>query len=232
MAGAFAVSTPVEIPPLEAGDSLSREEFHRRYEASPHIRKAELIDGIVYIGPPVKVFHGRAHAWIGAWCGLYSADTPGTQPANRPTVILDDLNEPQPDVVLRIEPEWGGISWDEDGFIAGAPELVVEVAVSGSSKELHQQKRVYEAAGVLEYLVWVPPEERIEWWRLTDGKYVSLPVDPRGIIKSEVLPGLWLSTEGILNEDLPTFFNAVRAGIASPEHAEFVRLLESRKPAE
>jgi len=36
-------------PPLENGDNLTREEFHRRYEMHPEIKKAELINGIVYM---------------------------------------------------------------------------------------------------------------------------------------------------------------------------------------
>ncbi len=31
------------VPPLENGDRLTRAEFERRYEAMPHVKKAELI---------------------------------------------------------------------------------------------------------------------------------------------------------------------------------------------
>ncbi|MEM9220448.1 MAG: Uma2 family endonuclease, partial [Cyanobacteria bacterium P01_F01_bin.150] len=39
------ITTPqqlVKTPPLENGDRLSRAEFERRYQAMPHLRKAEL----------------------------------------------------------------------------------------------------------------------------------------------------------------------------------------------
>lgn len=36
-------------PLLEAGDRLSREEFERRYARMPELKKAELIEGIVYL---------------------------------------------------------------------------------------------------------------------------------------------------------------------------------------
>jgi hypothetical protein len=42
-------STVGKIPPLESGDRLTRFEFERRYMAMPHIRKAELIEGVVYV---------------------------------------------------------------------------------------------------------------------------------------------------------------------------------------
>src|SRR6266404_2993705 len=35
-------------PLLEAGDRLSRDEFERRYQRMPHLKKAELDEGIVY----------------------------------------------------------------------------------------------------------------------------------------------------------------------------------------
>ena len=41
------VAAPSE-PMLESGDRLSRAEFERRYERLPHVKKAELIEGVVY----------------------------------------------------------------------------------------------------------------------------------------------------------------------------------------
>ena len=58
---------PVEIPPLESGDRLTRHEFERRYQARPEIKKAELIEGVVYMPSPVRAsFHtGAETEWIG-----------------------------------------------------------------------------------------------------------------------------------------------------------------------
>ena len=42
------------LPPLESGHRLTRPEFERRYAAAIHIKKAELIEGIVYIASPVR----------------------------------------------------------------------------------------------------------------------------------------------------------------------------------
>ncbi len=47
------------IPCLENGDRLPRPEFERRYAAMPQVKKAELIEGIVYMPSPVRV---RQHA--------------------------------------------------------------------------------------------------------------------------------------------------------------------------
>ena len=58
--------------PLENGDRLRRAEFERRYEAMPEIKKAELIEGVVYIASPVRIAsHGRPQARIIAWLSDY-----------------------------------------------------------------------------------------------------------------------------------------------------------------
>ena len=44
----------VSVPPLETGDRLSRAEFERRFDAMPGLKKAELIEGIVYIPSPPR----------------------------------------------------------------------------------------------------------------------------------------------------------------------------------
>jgi hypothetical protein len=47
------VPTP-GLPLLEPGDRLSREEFERRYDRIPQLKKAELIEGTVYMPSPVR----------------------------------------------------------------------------------------------------------------------------------------------------------------------------------
>jgi Uma2 family endonuclease len=118
------------VPPLENGDQLTRPEFERRYEAMPDLKKAELIEGVVYVPSPVRYEgHGRQHSSLSGWLVVYSASTPGVAVGDNTTVRLDLGNEPQPDVLLRITT--GGQSHvTTDGFIEGPPELVAEVASS------------------------------------------------------------------------------------------------------
>src|SRR5207249_4942436 len=99
----------MELPPLEPGDHLSRDEFERRYNAMPGVKKAELIEGVVYMPTPVRWNrHGRPHVGLGAWLATYEAHTPGVQAGDNATVRLDLDNEPQPDATLIIEPACGG----------------------------------------------------------------------------------------------------------------------------
>ena len=56
------------IPSLVNGDRLTRVEFERRYEAMPHIKKAELIEGTVYTPSPVRLSqHSQPHSFLIGW---------------------------------------------------------------------------------------------------------------------------------------------------------------------
>src|SRR4051795_9594200 len=85
------------IPPLQNGDRLTRDEFERRYDAMPGLKKAELIEGVVYMPSPVRLRrHGQPHLSLCTWVGVYEAATPGTIGADNSTARLDLVNEPQP----------------------------------------------------------------------------------------------------------------------------------------
>src|SRR5437868_7422628 len=126
------------VPALEPGDRLTRAEFERRYEAMPEVKKAELIEGVVYMPSPVRVIHhGSPSRLMSTWMGTYQAFTPGLIGADNTTARLDATNEPQPDALLMIAPAHGGqarISIDD--YIEGAPELVGEVTASRAHIDL------------------------------------------------------------------------------------------------
>jgi Uma2 family endonuclease len=215
------------LPALENGDRLTRAEFERRYEAMPHLKKAELIEGVVYVPSPVRHRqHGSPHAHLISCLGLYAANTPGVEVGDNSSVRLDLDNEPQPDGLLFIDPSCGGqVHISEDGIIEGAPELVAEVASSSVSYDLHTKLHVYRRNGVREYIVWRVLEREIDWFVLRAGQYERMPVDAQGIVRSEVFVGLWLNPAALVRGDLATVLAVVQQGLASPEHAAFVTRL-------
>src|SRR5438552_2202490 len=181
-----------ELPPLEPGDRLTRAEFERRYEAMPHLKKAELIEGIVYVAGPVRLRrHGGPHAHVVGWLGTYEAGTPGVVVANNSTVRLDLDNETQPDALLLIVPALGGQAViSEDDYVEGAPEWVAEVASSSASYDLHAKLNVYRRNGVREYIVWRVLDREVDWFVLREGQYERLAADDAGWFRSTVFPGL------------------------------------------
>ena len=221
---------PLPAPCLESGDRLTRCEFERRCATRPDIRKAELIEGVVYVASPARATsHGGPQSAVHVLLGTYAALTPGVLPLDNATVRLDLDNEFQPDAALLIRSESGGQSRiSDDDYVEGAPELIVEVAASSASHDLHDKLNVYRRTGVREYLVWRTLDERIDGFELVDGEFRPLLPDDAGVVHSKVFPGLRIGVRALLDGDVAGALETVRAGLDSPAHDAFVvRLREA-----
>lgn len=228
MVDTFKTKQPVHlrVPPLESGDRLSRHEFERRYAQTPEKFKAELIEGVVYVAAALRFrSHGQPHSWIMGWLVVYKAATPGVAVGDNSTVRLDLDNEPQPDAVLMIE-SGGQARISEDDYVEGAPELVIEIAASSASIDLHDKKRAYRRNGVKEYIVWRVLDQTIDWFYLQNSEYVSLIADENGVIRSATFGGLWLAVSDLLAGNMQRVLAVLQQGIDSTEHAAFVERLK------
>lgn len=219
------------VPPLNNGDRLTRAEFERIYTAHPEIKKAELIEGVVYMPSPARHReYGKPHFHSIGWLSLYSASTPGVEGSDNATLRLDFENEPQPDALLFLPPEYGGTAKvDEDGYLEGTPELILEVSASSASYDLNQKKRVYARNGVPEYVVYLAYEQRVIWFVLRDGVYVEQQPDGDGVLKSERFPGLWLLPGALLAGNLSGVLETLQQGLDSQEHKTFCAALARRR---
>ena len=219
------------VPPLNNGDRLTRAEFERIYSAHPEIKKAELIEGIVYVPSPARHReHGKPHFHSISWLGLYTASTPGLEGSDNATLRLDFENEPQPDALLFLPPEYGGTARvDEDGYLEGTPELILEVSASSASYDLNQKKRAYDRNGVPEYVVYLAYEQRVIWFVLRDGVYVEQQPDEDGVLRSERFPGLWLLPGALLAGNLSGVLETLQQGLDSQEHKTFCAALARRR---
>ncbi|MEW5989698.1 MAG: Uma2 family endonuclease [Chloroflexota bacterium] len=220
------------FPPLESGDRLSRAEFEQRYEARPDIKKAELIEGVVYVSSPVHFQkHGWPHGRVITWLGTYEAATPGVYLADNVTLRLGPKSVPQPDAMLIIDPKLGGRSRiSGDDYLEGSPELIIEVAASTASYDMHDKLRVYQRNSVQEYLVLLVYERRAIWHVLEDNKYRVLLPDDRGLLRSQVFPGSVLAPQLFWADDQAGVLAVLqREGLASPEHAAFVTQLSTKQ---
>jgi hypothetical protein len=223
----MAIVTETRVPPLMAGDQLTRDEFLRRWEADPSVKLAELIGGTVYMPSPVSVEHGDMDGDVGGWLSAYKAATPGTASGRNTTSFM--LEEtPQPDLNLRVLPEYGGGSWVEGRYLHGVPELVAEICASRAAYDLHQKYDLYEAAGIPEYLAVVIFEQEIRWHVLIDGRYQLLSVDADGLLRSRIFPGLWLDGKALLAGNLRQVLDRLQEGLRCDEHQRFAAELASR----
>lgn len=204
---------PLKIPPLENGDRLTRAEFERRYNAMSRVKKAELIEGVVYMSSALRYrSHAKPHANLMGWLFFYKINTLGLGLSDNGTVRLDPDNDPQPDISLFLE-EGGQITISEDDYIEGAPEFIAEIAASTVSYDLYEKLRVYRRNGVQEYLVWRVYDRELDWFRLRGGEYIRLEPNAEGIICSEVFPGLWLDREALLTGDMARVLEVLQQGL-------------------
>jgi Uma2 family endonuclease len=219
-----------DLPELHSGDRMTREEFHRIYSQMPEDFKAELIGGIVYVAPPLKLPHGTSHPLLSAAFVLYAGNTPGVEVGDNTTILLGDQGEPQPDLFLRILPEHGGQSQTtrnpstgEDEYVRGAPELIAEVAHSSRSIDLHAKRADYWRYGVREYIVTSLKERQLRWFDLSEDR--ELPIDPDGVLRAKAFPGLWIHAPSLLAKDVKGLMSKLNEGLATPEHQAFVQQL-------
>lgn len=219
--------SPSYILPLESGDRLTRPEFERRYNAMPNVKKAELIEGVVYVASPLRFEpDAEPHGNLMIWLGIYKVATPGVRLGDNPTVRLDLDNEPQPDAILLIDAACGGLSHlGTDGYVEGAPELVAEVAASSASKDLYDKKRAYRRNGIQEYIVWQVFDSTVSWFNLQNGEYVALIPNASGIIQSQVFPGLWLDVSALVAGNMQQVLAVLQKGLSSVEHQMFIQQL-------
>lgn len=217
---------------LVEGQRLDQPTFHALYEAMPPGIRAELIDGVVYMHSPASLAHGRAELPMVTWLGHYVENTPGVEVLPNTTAILGWKSEPQPDALLRILPECGGRTYDEQGYLHGAPEFVGEVSKATRYVDLGPKLGDYERAGVLEYLVRAVDPDEIYWFAQEHGALARRRIDDDGLYRSTVFPGLWLDPTALLDGDTRRLRAVVELGCAAPEHAAFVaRLAAARDSA-
>jgi Uma2 family endonuclease len=219
----------LEVVELQNGDRMTRAEFHRLYERLPEDFKAELIGGVVYVASPLKRKHATQHPALSTALFLYAGKTPGVETGDHCTIQLGDESEPQPDLYLRILPEFGGQSHtSEDDYVIGAPELVAEIAYSSRAIDFHTKKADYATHGVREYLVVSLKDRLVKCFDLPAAVELKPGLD--GILRSRAFPGLWLDPQALLAKDAARLVAVLEQGFATPEHAAFATQLKAAGP--
>lgn len=219
------------IPPiLREGDRLSSTEFLHRWEFMPELKWAELIDGTVFfMASPVGSSHGDFHNLLSSAVGIYRLHTPGTSARSDATWVMGPRDVPQPDIALFTRPEFGGATRIEGDRMQGVPELIVEITNTSSSRDLGIKLELYQTIGVSEYLTVLIEKKIAVWRRLAGNKYKDIKASRDGILRSQVFPGLWLNSKALFAGDEAGLLATLNQGLASAEHASFVRTLDARK---
>jgi Uma2 family endonuclease len=207
------------------GERLTQAEFHRLNVRAPAGTKAELIEGVVAVAPAVRRPHGRNTAPLATVLQVYENSTPGTECGDNSTVIIDESNEFQPDLLLFVLPEFGGRIRESDrGFLTGPPEFVIEVADRSIASDRKKKRQAYTRAGVAEYLLFDLRRGRFQHFDLRSERERSIAES--GILVSLAFPGLWIDTNAIIARNAILALATLQRGLESPEHAAFVVQLQ------
>jgi Uma2 family endonuclease len=176
--------------------------FEEFYALIPNGRKADLINGAIYMASPDNTQAGELFMWLGGLVDLYVDEKDlGRVYGLRIAFRLDDGNGPEPDIAFVRKDR---LRLLRRGYFAGAPDLAVEIVSPDSIDRDYVKKRAqYQEAGVREYWIIDPLRQKVTWLRLdAKGKYRE--VRPRkGGLHSQVLPGFWLRPEWLWQEPRP-----------------------------
>jgi Uma2 family endonuclease len=218
----------IPLMPLlfEPGDRLSREEFLELWERMPNLKFAELIDGVVYMPSPVSYEHSRRDVQMQLVLATYAARTGVCEALSNATWLML-ASAPQPDLVLRLRPEYGGKTEISRNLASGSPEFLVEVTRSSRSIDLGPKLALYEQAGVTEYIAVPIKERRLERRFLEAGRYRILEPDTDGVFRSRVFPGLWLDQDAFWQDDAQRLLAVLDQGLASEECRSFLDRLRN-----
>ena len=111
-----------------------------------------------------------------------------------------------------------------------APDLIVEIAASSVSIDLHDKLRAYRRAGVREYLIWRTVERQFDWLVLEHDEYRPNLPDAQKLIHSPYFPGLTLALDSMLALESAKVLDALQADLSTPAHAAFVKQLSISMP--
>lgn len=199
---------------LVTGIHMSREEFLRAWEATPELKNAELIEGIVYVPSPVSPSHAFFDSLLISRLVIYAASKPGLEAGNNATWIMLE-SSPQPDAHLRRLPEFGGTSGIAGNLLNGAPELAVEICVTSREVDFGPKLALYQRAGVREYITLETLISRVQWRVLDNGSCRNIEPDAEEVFRSDFLPGLWLDSKALWSRDSGALLATLQKGIAA-----------------
>ena len=145
----------------------------------------EVIDNILYMSPAPKYTHQRLVLLLAKKLSNHTETFSSGEVFISPVdVYFEDLSSAvQPDLIYVSNENMGIMH--EDGYIYGAPDLVIEVLSIDRKRDLVIKKSLYERAGVKEYFV-DPVTRKMQLFALESNSY-KLVYDETGLFQSPML---------------------------------------------
>lgn len=180
-------------------DLISFEEFLEAYDGV----HAEWVDGKVFVMTPAKPHHWRLTRFLGSIIQSYAEDRGLGEVLGEPvTMRTNERAGREPDLYFVTAKNAHRV---KEAFFDGPADLVIEI-VSRESRTRDRTEKFgeYERAGVREYWLIDPERKRVDAYRLTEaGRYEAVDLGEPAILRSEVLPGMWVAVDWLWQTPLP-----------------------------
>ncbi len=146
----------------------------------------EVIDNVLYMSPAPKYNHQNLLFLLAKRIDNFIGKTNIGEVIISPfDVYFEDLlSAVQPDLLVVLNENRHILK--EDGYMHGAPDIIIEILSSDKKRDLVKKKSLYERAGVREYFTVNPESREINSWLLKENKY-QLQYTDIGKFKSSVL---------------------------------------------
>ncbi|MFL5244424.1 MAG: Uma2 family endonuclease [Gemmataceae bacterium] len=177
-------------------------------------RKADLINGTIYMASPENTNADALYGWLHALMNFYiNKEKLGRLFGSRVAFKLDEYNSPEPDIAFLLDKHKSRI---RRGRVQGPPDLAVEIVSPDSVERDYGKKRLlYEVAGVQEYWIIDEFERKVLLLRL-DGRGKYREIRPRnGVLQSQVIKGFWIKPSWFWQQPLPDLLETLEQ-IESP----------------
>jgi Uma2 family endonuclease len=192
-------------------DLVTVEEF---FCLVPEGQKADLIDGVIYMASPDTRRSDRVGGLIKFLLqGYAEAKGLGEVYGSRFAFELTEFRAPEPDVAfVRTE----RLTLVSERRMVGGPDIAVEIVSRDSrQRDYGEKKQLYADAGVAEYWIIDPLQQRCEFHRLHEGRYELVPLEHNRIFRSVVLERFWLDVEWLLADPLPNAYDLLQELVRS-----------------
>jgi Uma2 family endonuclease len=190
------------------GDDLIRYDLFRAMVGDG--QKADLIDGVIYLASPDSRLNNTLNGFLfNLISGFIEArGIDGFVFFSRFACRITEYRAPEPDVGY-VRPERAHLIHENE--MDGGPDIAIEIVSRDSRQRDYGEKReLYQSAGVSEYWIVDPLQQRVEFLSLVDGRYELTPLEENRVFRTAVIPGFWLNVDWLLTRKTPAAYHCLQ----------------------